>query len=921
MLEPEPPKVPHEYNPVGSYRREFNIPVGWNDRQVFIHFGAVKSAMYIWVNGEKVGYSQGSKTPAEWDITPYINFNGTNTLAVQVFRWSDGSYLECQDFWRISGIERDVFLFSTPKIHIKDFFANADLDANYTNGQLSLNVEIINYFKKLKTKDYLIELQVLDQDFKNVLVNESKQIEINKKKSVALQFYHEIESPKKWTAETPNLYHLVLALKDSDNNIVEVVGSKIGFRKVEIKNSQVLINGKAVLFKGVDRHEHEPLTGHVISVESMLQDIQLFKENNINAVRTSHYPNDPVWYDLCDEYGIYVVDEANIESHGMGYGEKSLAKDPVWEDAHVDRIKRMVERDKNHPSVVIWSMGNEAGDGVNFAAGYKWIHDNDPSRPVHYERALMGDNTDIYCPMYAGIGHLVKYATDDPKKPLILCEYAHSMGNSTGNLQDYWDAIEKYDVLQGGFIWDWVDQGLVKKTDDGEEYWAYGGDYGGKGIPTDDNFCMNGLINADRTAHPALEEVKKVYQNFGFKAIDLNNGKFEIINENFFIGTEGYELSWEIQANDRTIAQNTISDLSIPPGEGRLITVPLPDDSFIQPGIEFFVNFRIYTAREQALLPEGYEVAKEQIQLPIFKEKIALKIQEVQAIKLEDAENEIVISGTDFVVKFNKVSGKLSSYIVNGNELIKNGPLPNFWRAPIDNDFGFGMNKKLGVWKEAGKTLELAKFETELVSENEINVLIEFELPAVESKHTISYTILGSGDIVIKNSFIPGKEGLPDMPRFGINLQIPEAYSHVSWFGRGPQENYWDRNTAAFVGLYENSVDELYYPYASPQENGNRTDTRWIAFTDEEGNGLLATGMPLLSWSALRYTLEDLSQNTRGSKHTFDLKKKDYISVNLDFKQMGVGGDNSWGAWPHPQYRLPSNEYSYEFKLSPIRSN
>ena len=920
LQDPEPPRVPHAYNPVGSYRRDFTIPEEWKNRQVFIHFGAVKSAMYIWVNGKKVGYSQGSKTPAEWDVTKHINYSGTNTLAVQVFRWSDGAYLECQDFWRISGIERDVFLFSTPKIHIRDFFANADLDENYINGKLTLEIDIKNYFKKLKAKDYSIELQILEQDSKTILIQETKEIEINKLENSIIVFEKEIKNPLKWTAETPSLYNLVLTINDKNNTIVEAVGTKIGFRKVEIKNSQVLINGKAVLFKGVDRHEHDQYSGHVIPYESMLQDIRLFKENNINAVRTSHYPNDPVWYDLCDKYGIYVIDEANIESHGMGYGDKSLAKDPVWEEAHVDRIKRMVERDKNHPSVVIWSMGNEAGDGVNFAAGYKWIHENDASRPVHYERALMGPNTDIYCPMYASIGHLVKYANNDPEKPLILCEYAHSMGNSTGNLQDYWDVIEKYDVLQGGFIWDWVDQGLVKKTEDGQKYWAYGGDYGPEGTPSDNNFCLNGLVNPDRTEHPALEEVKKVYQNFGLKAINLNEGKIEITNKNFFTGTEGLELYWEILANDRTIAQNTISDLTIPPGKGRLISIPIPDKSFIEPGIEFFVNLSIKTTDVGPLLPEGFEIAKEQFQLPVYKEKIALNMQDIQPLKLEEKGDVVIIIGSDFTIKFNKTTGFFISYEFNGNELLNKGPEPNFWRAPIDNDFGFGMQKKLGVWKEAVKTMKVKDFTVKKTAPNEVYILVEFNLPEVSSEHHTIYTILGSGDIIIKNSFFPGKEGLPDMPRFGMQMQIPTEYNHVSWFGRGPQENYWDRKTSAFVGFYEKNVNDLFYPYISPQENGNRTDTRWITFTDENGNGLLATGMPLLSWSALSYTMEDLSQNIRGSKHTYDLEKKDFISVNLDFKQMGVGGDNSWGAWPHPQYRLPSQDYSYEFKLSPIRS-
>jgi len=913
---PEPPGVPHDYNPVASYRRTFQIPQKWNERRVFIHFGAVKSAMYVWINGKKAGYSQGSKTPAEWDITDYL-IEGENTLAVEVYRWSDGSYLECQDFWRISGIERDVYLFSTPKIHIRDFFVLADLDDTYTNGQLSVAVEINNYFKDFKATKYSLELLLFDKHRTEPLYKGSKTIDINGKETLSLVFEQTITDPDKWTAETPNLYNLVLQITDNDNNIIEAVGSKIGFRTSEIRNGQLLINGKAVLLKGVNRHEHDQYTGHAVSVESMLQDIRLFKQNNINAVRTSHYPNDPKWYELCDKYGIYVVDEANIESHGMGYGERSLAKDPVWKEAHVDRIMRMVERDKNHPSVIIWSMGNESGDGINFTAGYKWIHERDKSRPVHHERAVLGPNTDIYCPMYASIERIEKYASEKQERPLILCEYAHAMGNSTGNLQDYWDVIEKYDHLQGGFIWDWVDQGLVKKNEKGEEYWAYGGDYGTDNVPSDQNFCLNGLVNPDRTPHPGLYEVKKVYQYIDIQPEDPKNGKVRITNKFDFVNINDLNVNWKVMAENNTVARGTLTNLDIPSGESKVVTIPIPKE-LNKPGVEYFLNFSVTTTTEKSLVPNGYEIASEQIKLPFFNKMTETDITALPSLKLKQNEKSLVIAGENFQIRFNRTTGNLESFQFKGIELIEKAPEPNFWRAPTDNDLGFRMQEKSGVWRDAGRNRVLKNFAVKDTSSNQVTVWADYDLPGIKSKQQVKYIVLGNGDIIISNTFTPGKEELPDMPRFGMMMQIPKEFNQVKWYGRGPHENYQDRKTSAFVGVYESTVEELYYPYISPQENGNRTDTRWIVLTNKEGNGLMITGMPHLSWSALPYTIEDLTQESRGTKHAYELEEKDFVSLNLDYRQMGVGGDNSWGAKPHERYRLEPQEYSYMFRLSPI---
>ncbi|MCD4731221.1 MAG: DUF4981 domain-containing protein [Bacteroidales bacterium] len=582
--DPNPPYVPHEYNPVGSYRRSFEVPENWEDKEVFIHLGAVKSAFYIWINGKYAGYSQGSKTPAEWNITEFLQ-SGENIVALQIYRWSDGSYLECQDFWRISGIERDVFLYATPKVYIRDFFVKSTLTNDYRNGLFNLHVDVHN--KTQYVDDYKILVQILDSS-QNIIFDKNKDITFTSTGDAFANYNQIINDPLKWTAETPNLYTLLISLQQ-DNKIIETVKHSIGFRTSEIKNAQLLVNGKAVLLKGVNRHEHDPVTGHLISRESMEQDIRLMKENNINAVRTSHYPDDPYWYELCDKYGLYVIDEANIESHGMGYGARSLAKDPAWMDAHLDRIVRMVERDKNHPSIIIWSMGNEAGDGINFTAGYKWIHARDDSRPVHYERAGLGLNSDIYCPMYASIGHIENYARKQPEKPLILCEYAHAMGNSTGNLQDYWDVIEKYDALQGGFIWDWVDQGLLKTDENGVDYFAYGGDYGPEDVPSDGNFCANGLVSADRKPHPALAEVKKVYQNIQFNLQILPGGEVEIKNMFDFINLDRFNIYWEITGDGTELAKGVIENPDVP--AQKTLNFKLPITSMrLRSGMEYFIN-------------------------------------------------------------------------------------------------------------------------------------------------------------------------------------------------------------------------------------------------------------------------------------------------------------------------------------------
>jgi beta-galactosidase len=916
-FENNPPYIQKHFNPVGSYCTEFEIPADWKGRQVFIHFDGVESAFYLWINGEKVGFSKDSRTPAEFNITKFLR-NGKNILAAEVYRWSDGSYLECQDFWRLSGIYRNVYLFSTPNVHIRDFEVKCDLDEKYQDAMLHVTARVWNYADTACWKPE-IEVTLLDANHQPVgsdilMKGNSVYIPTGDESIVKMKAF--VKNPLKWSAEIPNLYTVILTLKDQNGKVLEIESCKFGFRKSEIKNGQLLVNGVPILIKGVNRHEHDPDTGHYIRLESMIKDIQLMKQHNINTVRTCHYPDDPQWYELCDKYGIYLIDEANIESHGMGYDpDKTFANKPEWKNAHLDRIQRMVERDKNHPSVIIWSMGNEAGDGINFEAASDWIHHRDSSRPVHYERAELRPHTDIYCPMYARIEHLEKYASQSQDRPLIMCEYAHAMGNSVGNLQDYWDVIEKYDHLQGASVWDWVDQGIRKKTADGREFWAYGGDFGEE--KTDRNFCCNGLVLPDRAITPKLLEVKKVYQYIKFKALDLATGRFEIINHYDFKNLNDVDIHWQLVADGRQIAKGIFSRPNIPPQQRKEIIIDITSLQ-PEPGVEYFIDFSARTTEPQPLLPVGYEIASEQFQLPI-----AVKVMEVDIVRLPkleftQTENLITVKGKEFDMIFNKTSGTIASFQFKGTELIETGPQPNFWRAPTDNDFGNGMDKRCDVWKAASNHRTVEKIDVQHINPSQVKIEVHFDLPDAKSKHRTIYQIFGSGDVIVENHFAPGDKELPELPRFGMTMPIPKGFEQVQWYGRGPHENYWDRNTSALVGIYRSTVKEQYVPYISPQENGYKTDVRWVAFLNDKGNGLLAVGMPLICFSALHYTNEDLTQESRGTMHPTDLKERDFIFVNLDYKQMGVGGDDSWGARPHAEYCLPQKEYSYKFRLKPF---
>jgi beta-galactosidase len=929
-FKPNPPRVPHDYNPVGSYRRDFTLPDHWLGRRVFIHFGAVKSAMYLWVNGKEVGYSQGSRTPAEFDITPYAR-KGKNTLAVEVYRWCDGSYLENQDAWRMSGIERDVFLFSTPYIHIRDYFVHASLDKNYNNGLFKLDVEIKN-FLAAKNDNYSFDVLLQDRTGKTVtLVHQRTPLSVQPSKLLLIGLKElKLENPKKWSAETPYLYDLILSLLDEKGRIVETVSSKVGFRTVEIKGGQLLVNGVPIYIRGVNRHSHDPITGQYVTRDRMVEDIRLMKMFNINAVRNSHYPAAPLWYDLCDKYGLYVVDEANIESGGMAFHpDRTLMDKPQWEKAYIDRTWRMVEWNKNHPSIIVWSLGNECGDGPHFQATYQSIKTRDPSRPVQSEDAKLNAHTDIYCPMYRRIGQIEEYARQKQRRPLIMCEYAHAMGNSVGNLQDYWDVIYKYDQLQGGFIWDWVDQGLLKKNEKGQFFWAYGGDFLPVGVDhTDKNFLINGLVFPDRTPHPHAWEVKKVYQQAGARAVDLASGKIALVNRFDFTNLNTLDIDWQVTGDDVAIAEGKLSgdDINVPPRTSKILTLPLP---VIQPepGVEYFLTVRFKTREAGLLLPAGHETAWDQFKLPFYKEIPPVDAASLPALTLEQTGTHFIIQGSAFTLFIDRKTGNIISWIYKGKEFIKTGPEPGFWRAPTDNDFGWDMPKECRVWRDAASRRRIKTVSAKQVHDGSVQVTIEALLPenTGSAGFVTTYTILGSGCVQVTNRFTPGKsDGLPVIPRLGMTMALPASFDTVTWYGRGPHESYCDRKTGAAIGVYSGSVMEQYHPYIRPQENGNKTEVRWVALTGRGGVGLLAVGMPTLDFSVHHFFNEDFDPGEeKKQRHPYDLTQRDLVSLDLDYGQMGVGGDTSWGdrARPHPQYRLPVKEYTYGFFLRPFFPN
>ncbi|MDN5199917.1 glycoside hydrolase family 2 TIM barrel-domain containing protein [Fulvivirgaceae bacterium BMA10] len=918
-FKPNPPYVP-ENNPVGSYRRNFTLPENWGGRQIYIYFGSVRSAMYLWVNGEKVGFSKGSKTPSEFNITSFLR-KGENSLAVEVYRWSDGSYIEGQDTWRISGIERDTYLYSVPKIHIKDYFIQSGLDLNYDNGLLNVSLDLKN-FSSASAENTKVYFDLLNPVGHSVFSSPiSKDISFNETSESNISISKEVASPEHWTAETPNLYTLLLTLVNGGDTL-EVIRNNVGFRTVEIKDQQLLVNGKAIDIKGVNRCEWDPITGRYVTEESMLKDIELMKKFNINAVRASHYPNDERWYELCDQYGLYVVDEANIEAHGMQFhkdGYAAVSDNSSWSEAYLDRTKRMVERDKNHPSIIIWSLGNEAGDGANFIKNYEWIKSRDISRPVQYQEAWYEDHTDIVAPMYRNKHFIEDYAKKDLPRPLILCEYAHAMGNSVGNLQDYWDVIDQYKNLQGGFIWDWVDQVFQKENANGDKYWAYGGDMKDPENMNDSSFCANGLVYADRSLYPYIWEVKKVYQCIKVISDDPSSGKVKIINKYDFTNLKDFDFSWELLQDGKVVKHGNFKSLNVKPRDTIEVSWPKPR---LDLGSEYFINIEARTKHKSGLIPKGHVVAWDQLYLQKAVTQEIPNVINLPELEVDDSNDLVVIKNGRFSVSFEKQKGMVNSLIYKGSELIKQGPKPNFWRAPIDNDLGNKMHIRSAVWKDVMQDEKIQDFQVTKEQPGVVKVFVKSSLPQVEGIYSSTYTVYGSGDIIVENHFLPQKDSLPELPRFGMSMALSESLSNFQWYGRGPQESYWDRKTGAAVGVYEGTVWDQYTPYVRPQENGNKTDVRWVALTNDQGIGLLATGIPFLDVSAHQFSMDELEHHgpDAPNKHGSEVKPGDQVSLNLDYKQMGVGGDNTWGARTHEQYTLPAGEYSYMFRLRPFDS-
>ena len=907
-----PPLIPHDNNPVGSYRTPFTVPDTWAGKHVFLHFEGVLSAFYLWVNGTKVGYSQESFTGAEFDITPYLK-KGSNLLAVEVYRWCDGSYLEDQDMWRLSGIFRDVFLYATPTARVRDLWVDPRLDDLYTHGIVKITATVQNLGDG-PAKAPTLEFALLDTAGALLasanLQGATDPLEGGAERILTAEV--RVPSPAHWTAETPNLYDAVVTSKNDHGTDLEVYRCRVGFRRIDVRGGQFLINRVPIRFRGVNRHEHSPENGKTIAVESMIGDIQLMKRNNIDTVHASHYPNDPRWYDLCDEYGLYVIDEANIESHGMGYDlDQTLGNKPEWEAAHADRVERMVMRDRNHPCIISWSLGNEAGSGCNFEAAAARVRALDASRPIHYER--MNEIADFRSEMYARIPVLIEHATTQPDRAFFLCEYAHAMGNSVGNLQDYWDVIEAYPNLIGGCIWDWVDQALAKRADDGTAIWAYGGDFGD--TPNDGIFCCNGLVRANRSPNPSLYEVKKVYQRIKVIEIDALAGRFRATNTYDFLDTSFLEAQWELAVDGVSVQRGALPSLAIPAGASQEVTIDLTRPE-LAPGAEAWLTVSFGLAENASWAPAGHVVAWDQVRIPWESAQPTPALEDTaETLMVSKTKHAFVIAGSGFTVRIHRETGALDSLVANDVELLASPLVPNFWRAPIDNDMGNGMPQRAAIWKTAAPDRIVKRVANKETSPHRVEVVVEFEMAHGKANLETTYTVYGGGDIVVDNRLTADRD-LPEIPRIGMQCAMPIAFDTMTWFGRGPQESYWDRKTGAAIGRYEGRVADHVHHYVRPQENGNKTDVRWAAFRDDTGNGLLAVAVSLMNVSAWPFSMDDLEQAT----HDYLLPVRDFITVNLDYQQMGVGGDNSWGAHTHPEYTLPPGEYAWSFRLRPLHA-
>ncbi|TDH24170.1 DUF4981 domain-containing protein [Segetibacter sp. 3557_3] len=915
---PKNPPFIGENNPVGTYRRQFTVPANWDGREVMLQFGSITGCAFVYVNGQKVGMSKVSKSPAEFNITKYLR-KGNNLLAVQVFRWHDGSYLEDQDFFRLTGIERDVCLYAVPKLTVWDFFLKPDLDNNYKDGLFSADVTL-RQFKNNAIKSGNVLVEIVDKAGKTVF-SQQKNFSVTSDSLQQVQFSGTVSAPLKWSAETPDLYNCIITLSDGQKKSLATTGSRIGFRKVEIRNAQLLVNGVPTYVHGTNRHEHDPVEGHVPIKATMIRDLQLMKQYNINAIRTSHYPNDPLWMKLCDEYGFYVVDEANIETHGMGASLQGRfdttvhpAYLPLWAPAHMDRIERLIERDKNYPSVIIWSMGNECGNGKVFHDAYLWMKARDKSRPVQFEQAGEDWNTDIVCPMYPGMGSMRRYASDQGKtRPYIMCEYSHAMGNSNGNFQEYWDVIMSDKKMQGGFIWDWVDQGLKTTTSDGRVFYAYGGDLGAYHLQNDENFCANGLIAADRTIHPGLHEVKKVYQNILFKAKESGKGVITVENLFDFTNLDQFDFKWEMFQNGQKVKDGKFA-VVLAPHAKKDIDLQLPMFKSAE-GSEYYVNVYALTRKPTALVPAGHEIAREQFKSAgDYFARTPISGNKLQVTK-EGERLRFTSGNTRGEIDLRQ--GRINQYTLGNGGVVAQFPEPYFWRAPTDNDFGNNMQVNLGYWRTAHVNPSLKSVTAGEQTAAGLPVRVQYELAGSGVPYTIEYLVQDDGSIRVTASIDMTGKALPELPRFGMRMQLGQQYTKLSYYGRGPWENYSDRNTASFVGQYEDSVVNQYtWNYIRPQEAGYKTDVRWLTLTDGNGKGMTIEGLQPICFSAINNTTEDLDPGlTKKQQHPTDIKPRKAVHLNVDLKQRGVGGDNSWGALPHEPYRLLDKKYSYSYVI------
>ncbi|TDG35365.1 DUF4981 domain-containing protein [Pedobacter changchengzhani] len=907
-------------NPVGTYRKSFIIPENWNQKEVILHFGSITGAAFVYLNGKKIGLSKASKTPIEFNITKHLK-KGENKLSVQVFRWHDGSYLEDQDFWRLSGIERDTYLFALPKLSIWDFFLKGDLDVAYKNGLFSAAIDIRKFVGN-DIKNASVSVSLTNKVGKTIY-DKTQNFTVNKDSIQTLNFSGTINNPLKWNAENPNLYDCVITLKDHAGKVLFITSNKVGFRKVEIKNARLLVNGVPISVHGVNRHEHDEVTGHTTTKELMLKDIKLMKEFNINSVRLSHYPNDPLWYKLCDEYGLYLVDEANIETHGMGaefQGRIDKSRHPAylpeWAPAHLNRTVRMVERDKNHPSIIIWSLGNECGNGPVFHDNYKWIKNRDNTRPVQFEQAGDDWNTDIVAPMYPSIDNMKKYAADESKtRPYIMCEYAHAMGNSSGNFKTYFEIMRKSKNMQGGFIWDWVDQGIKTKDANNKSFWAYGGDLGGFYLQNDENFCANGLISADRTPHPGAYEVKNVYQPIIITAKDLNKGILEIENIYDFTNLKACNFKWELLKNGEKVNEGTF-EVNLNPHQIKDVQLNLPKYKSIA-GTEIYLNIYATTKNETPLLPANFEVAKAQFKYAgdYFAKDEAI----VTSLIINQLNDQIKFTAGNVKGEFNIKTGRISGYS-NGENKFSNFLEPYFWRAPTDNDFGNEMPSKLGVWRSAHLNKQLKDVKVGVQNAQGLSIDVTWLLANINVPYHINYLILNDGSIKVTGSMDFSNTQLPELPRFGMRTTLSNWYTDLNYYGRGPFENYIDRQDASFIGIYKDKIENQYFKdYIRPQESGNKTDVRWLTLTNNKGMGIKIEGAQPLGFSAINHSTEDLDPGlTKKQQHPTDLKPRDEVFLNVDLKQRGLGGDDSWGALPHQEFQLLDKKYSYSYTISLI---